>query len=84
MSLDEVHDLRARIEDVDRRLIRIEERQVTLYRMIETSLANFGDLVNRVTALEHLRTKILVVAGFIGAGMSLAWDFIRSRFTGGN
>lgn len=83
MSINEVQDLRARIEDVDRRLIRIEERQVTLYRMIETSLANFGDLANRVTGLEHLRTKLLVVAGFIGAGMSLAWDFIKSRF-GGN
>lgn len=84
MSNDEVYDLRRRIENVDHRLVRIEERQLTLYRMIETALSNFGDLANRVTALEHLRTKILVVAGFIGAGMSLAWDFIRSRFTGGN
>lgn len=84
MSADQVYELRARIEDVDKRLVRMEERQLTLYRMVETSLANFGDLANRVTSLEHLRTKILVVAGFIGAGMSLAWDFIRSRFTGGN
>ena len=83
MSADEVYDLRNRIEDVDRRLVRIEERQVTLYRMIETSLSNFGDLANRVTSLEHLRTRLLVVAGFIGAGMSLAWDFVKSRF-GGN
>ena len=83
MSADEVYDLRNRIEDVDRRLIRIEERQVTLYKMIETSLSSFGDLANRVTALEHLRTRLLVVAGFIGAGMSLAWDFVKSRF-GGN
>ena len=83
MSADEVYDLRNRIEDVDRRLIRIEERQVTLYKMIETALSNFGDLANRVTALEHLRTRLLVVAGFIGAGMSLAWDFVKSRF-GGN
>ena len=83
MSADEVYDLRNRIEDVDRRLVRIEERQVTLYRMIETSLSSFGDLANRVTSLEHLRTRLLVVAGFIGAGMSLAWDFVKSRF-GGN
>ena len=84
MSADQVYELRTRIEDVDKRLVRMEERQLTLYRMVETSLANFGDLANRVTGLEHLRTKILVVAGFIGAGMSLAWDFIRSRFSGGN
>ena len=83
MSLDEVHDLRAKIEDVDRRLIRIEERQVTLYKMIETALASFGDLANRVTALEHLKTKMLLVAGAIGAIVSLAWDILKSRFSGG-
>ena len=83
MSLDEVHDLRAKIEDVDRRLIRIEERQVTLYKMIETALASFGDLANRVTALEHLKTKMLLVAGAVGAIVSLAWDALKSRFSGG-
>jgi len=83
VSLDEVHDLRSKIEDVDRRLIRIEERQVTLYKMIETALASFGDLANRVTALEHLKTKMLLVAGAIGAIVSLAWDALKSRFSGG-
>jgi hypothetical protein len=83
VSLDEVHDLRGKIEDVDRRLIRIEERQVTLYKMIETALASFGDLANRVTALEHLKTKMLLVAGAIGAIVSLAWDALKSRFSGG-
>ena len=83
MSLDEVHDLRVKIDDVDRRLIRIEERQVTLYKMIETALASFGDLANRVTALEHLKTKMLLVAGGVGAIISIAWDALRSRFSGG-
>ena len=79
MSADEVYDLRNRIEDVDRRLVRIEERQVTLYRMVETALSNFGDLANRVTALEHLRTKLIVLASAIGAGVSFAWDFVKTR-----
>lgn len=83
MSLDEVHDLRVKIDDVDRRLIRIEERQVTLYKMIETALASFGDLANRVTALEHLKTKMLLVAGGVGAIISIAWDALKSRFSGG-
>ena len=83
MSLDEVHDLRVKIDDVDRRLIRIEERQVTLYKMIEAALASFGDLANRVTALEHLKTKVLLVAGGLGAIVSLAWDALKSRFSGG-
>ena len=84
MSADEIHDIREKLATNSERLARIEERQLTLMGMLEKSLSSFGDLANRVTALEHLRTKILVVAGFIGAGMSLAWDFIRSRFTGGN
>ena len=84
MSADEIHDIREKLATNSERLTRIEERQLTLMGMLEKSLSSFGDLANRVTALEHLRTKILVVAGFIGAGMSLAWDFIRSRFTGGN
>ena len=83
MSLDEVHDLRGKIEDVDRRLIRIEERQVTLYKMIETALSSFGDLANRVTVLEHLKTKMLLVAGGVGAIISIAWDALKSRFHGG-
>ena len=81
MSADEVYDLRNRIEDVDRRLVRIEERQVTLYRMVETALSNFGDLANRVTALEHLRTKLIVLASAIGAGVSFAWDFVKTRIS---
>ena len=84
MSADEIHDIREKLATNSERLARIEERQLTLMGMLEKSLSSFGDLANRVTALEHLRTKILVVAGSIGAGMSLAWDFIRSRFTGGN
>ena len=83
MSADEVGDIRDKLASNGERLARIEERLATLSGMVETSLANFGDLANRVTGLEHLRTKLLVVAGFIGAGMSLAWDFIKSRF-GGN
>ena len=83
MSADEVGDIRDKLASNGERLARIEERLATLSGMVEKSLSSFGDLANRVTALEHLRTRLLVVAGFIGAGMSLAWDFIKSRF-GGN
>ncbi len=83
MSADEVGDIRDKLATNGERLARIEERLATLSGMVEKSLSSFGDLANRVTALEHLRTRLLVVAGFIGAGMSLAWDFIKSRF-GGN
>jgi hypothetical protein len=51
--------------------------------MIETALASFGDLANRVTALEHLKTKMLLVAGAVGAIVSLAWDALKARFSGG-
>lgn len=83
MSVDEIHDIREKLATNSERLARIEERQLTLMGMLEKSLSSFGDLANRVTALEHLRTRLLVLAGLVGAGISLAWDFVRARFTGG-
>jgi predicted nuclease with TOPRIM domain len=83
VSLDEIHELRDKVQTVSERLARMEERQVTLIGMLERSLASFGDLSNRVNALEHLKTKVLLVAGAIGAIVSVAWDALRSRLTNG-
>ena len=83
MSLDEIHDIREKLALNSERLARIEERQLTLMGMLERSLSSFGDLANRVTALEHLRTRLIVLAGLVGASISLAWDFVRAKFTGG-
>ena len=83
MSNDEIHDIRDKLALNSERLARIEERQMTLMGMIEKSFSSFGDLANRVTALEHLKTKVLLVAGGLGAIVSLAWDALKSRFSGG-
>lgn len=83
MSADEIHDIREKLATNSERLARIEERQLTLMGMLEKSLSSFGDLANRVTALEHLRTRLIVLAGLVGAGISLAWDFVKAKFTGG-
>ena len=83
MSNDEITDIRDRLALNSERLARIEERQLTLMGMLEKSLSSFGDLANRVTALEHLKTKVLLVAGGLGAIVSLAWDALKSRFSGG-
>jgi hypothetical protein len=83
VSNDEINDIRDRLALNSERLARIEERQLTLMGMLEKSLSSFGDLANRVTALEHLKTKVLLVAGGLGAIVSLAWDALKSRFSGG-
>lgn len=83
MSNDEINDIRDRLALNSERLARIEERQLTLMGMLEKSLSSFGDLANRVTTLEHLKTKVLLVAGGLGAIVSLAWDALKSRFSGG-
>jgi len=83
VSNDEISDIRDRLALNSERLARIEERQLTLMGMLEKSLSSFGDLANRVTALEHLKTKVLLVAGGLGAIVSLAWDALKSRFSGG-
>jgi len=67
------------IWNIELKLARMEERQVQLYALVERSLANYGDLANKVNALEHLRTKILALSGVIGLICSMAWDVIKNR-----
>jgi hypothetical protein len=59
----------------------MEERQVQLYSMVERSLAFHGDVANRLSALEHLRTKVLAVAGVVGLACSMAYDVLKNRFS---
>ena len=80
MSLDEVADLREKVSSVSERLVRMEERQMTLYSMVERSLAFHGDTANRLSALETLKTKVLAVAGVVGLACSMAWDVLKNRF----
>ena len=80
MSIDEISDLKDRIATQSERLARMEERQMQLYAMVERSLAFHGDVANRLSALEHLRTRLLAVAGLIGLVCSMAWDVLKNRF----
>ena len=63
--------------EIRERLARMEERQVQLYNMVETSLSNFADLSNRVTSLEALKHKALGMIAIIGGLMTLAWELIK-------
>jgi hypothetical protein len=74
MSEDQVWNMEVR-------LARMEERQVQLYAMVERSLAFHGDVANRLSALEHLRTKVLAVAGVVGLACSMAYDVLKNRFS---
>jgi len=49
--------------------------------MVETSLSNYADVVNRVSSLEHVRTKALAIAGVVGLICSMAWDVLKNRFS---
>jgi hypothetical protein len=69
------------IWNMEVRLARMEERQLQLYAMVERSLAFHGDVANRLGALEHLRTKVLAVAGLIGLACSMAWDVLKNRLS---
>jgi hypothetical protein len=63
--------------EIRERLARMEERQVQLYNMVETSLSNFADLSNRVTSLEALKHKALGMIAIIGGLMTLAWELVK-------
>jgi flagellar biosynthesis chaperone FliJ len=74
MSNEQISDLRVT-------LARLEERQIQLFSMVETALANYADVANRLSALEHLRTKVLAVAGVVGLACSMAYDVLKNRFS---
>ena len=63
--------------EIRERLARMEERQVQLYNMVETSLSNFADLSNRVSSLEALKHKALGMIAIVGGLMTLAWELIK-------
>ena len=63
--------------EIRERLARMEERQVQLYTMVETSLSNFADLSNRVSSLEALKHKALGMIAIIGGLMTLAWELVK-------
>ena len=74
MSNEQISDLRVT-------LARLEERQIQLFSMVETSLAKYADVANRLSALEHLRTKVLAVSGLVGLACSMTWDVLKNRFS---
>lgn len=59
------------------RLARMEERQLQIHNMLETSLSNFADLSNRVTALEALKHRALGMIAVIGLGTTMAWEWLK-------
>jgi len=68
------------MSDIRERLARMEERQVGLCSMLERSLSNYGDLVNRVTALEKLKGHFYLAAAIVGTAVSISWELIKTKF----
>lgn len=79
MSDSDIHDIRLSLHEQAVRLARMEERQVTVYSMLETSLSNYGDLVNRVTALEKLKAHFYFAAAIVGTCVSVFWELIKVK-----
>lgn len=75
-----VTEIRQKLEVQSERLARMEERQVQLYKMVETSLSNFAELSNKVNSLEALKHKALGVMAIIGVLAGLAWDLLKQLF----
>jgi len=76
-----VTEIRQKLEVQSERLARMEERQVQLYKMVETSLSNFSDLSNKVNSLEALKHKALGMMAIIGILAGLAWDLVKQVFS---
>lgn len=76
-----ITEIRQKLEVQADRLARMEERQVQLYKMVETSLSNFAEISNRVTVLEALKNKALGMIALIGLLAGLAWDLVKQAFS---
>jgi predicted nuclease with TOPRIM domain len=76
-----VTEIRQKLETQSERLARMEERQVQLYKMVETSLSNFAELSNKVNSLEALKHKALGMMAIIGVLAGLAWDLVKQVFS---
>lgn len=76
-----ITEIRQKLEVQSERLARMEERQVQLYKMVETSLSNFSDLSNKVNSLEALKHKALGMIAIIGLLAGVAWDLVKQAFS---
>lgn len=76
-----VTEIRQKLETQSERLARMEERQVQLYKMVETSLSNFAELSNKVNSLEALKHRALGMMAIIGVLAGLAWDLVKQVFS---
>jgi len=68
------------VSDIRERIARMEERQISLCSMLEKSLSGYGDLVNRVSALEKLKAHFFLAAALIGTAVSMSWELIKARY----
>ena len=67
------------ISDIRERLARMEERQLAIHSMFQHSLANYGDLVNRVHSLEKLKGHFYLAAAVVGSVVSVFWELIKVK-----
>jgi len=66
--------------EIKERLARMEERQKNISTMLEMSLSRYADLVNRVSALEVLKHRMLGMVAVAGFLFTIGWEIIKSKF----
>lgn len=66
--------------EIKERLARIEERQLNIGSMLEMSLSRYADLMNRVTALESLKQRLMGMIAVAGFVFTILWEIIKAKF----
>jgi tRNA A22 N-methylase len=67
-------------DDLYRAIGRIEEAVKNVQKdtsEIRTQLENHN---NRLSAIEGFKIQVLTIAGLVGAGVSMVWDLIKTKF----
>jgi hypothetical protein len=66
--------------EIKERLARMEERQKNISTMLEMSLSRYADLVNRVSALEVLKHRMLGMVAVAGFLFTIGWEILKTKF----
>jgi len=72
--------------DMACRIARIEERQISIASKLDDDISStkslLEEMTRRVTALEKLKSQLIIIATILSVGLSMLWDWLFFKITG--
>lgn len=72
--------------DMACRIARIEERQISIASKLDDDISTtrklLEEMTKRVSALERLKSQLIIVATILSVGLSMLWDWLYFKISG--